>query len=154
MSNQMITRRMAIILLAGMVLVLLSGGIALYPSCQARRSVAPLSYQNIPFPVLNSPVRAGEQLRIEVNRCNRAESPVSYTFTRSLVRVSDGAIFPLEGSGSTIDRGCATVTSLIHTVPVNTEPGEYYIKGVASVPTKWKTHLVPWRTEMFVVKAP
>lgn len=87
---------------------------------------------NNPFPVLNSPIKAGDIIKWEVHSCRHtgATAEVVRTLiaddvtpgTSSLVRI------PLNNDSSRLEKGCTKHITANTVIPVSTPPGDYHIE--------------------------
>ena len=111
---------------------------------------SPLAYGNLPFPVLNSPVKAGEAIHLRVRRCNNDDRVRVYDVSRVLVG-ADGGQFILTPLKITIDPKCETVVSKINIIPADTPPGKYTLRGYGEINGFIRTHMVQWQSVEFVV---
>lgn len=113
----------------------------------------PLEYRNLPFPILNAPLRPGDTVLLEVDRCIPGEQPLPYVFTRQLVRVDgpEAITMALPSGGSIAMPGCELVQSRVTVLPADMPPGRYYLLAVTSVRGRWNTFSVPWRSAEFDV---
>lgn len=115
-----------------------------------------LVYKNSPFPVVNSPVHAGEAARIIVMRCSEADELRVYRVSHALHGASDkGAArhASLPATLAQIEPGCKELSSAVNVIPPDTPTGRYYLDGYAEVAGVLRTHLVYWRTRTFDVVA-
>ena len=113
----------------------------------------PLSYTNLPFPVLNSPVAVGTPIVMLIARCadSRAEQP--YIVSRELVRVDDRLRIPLSPTRNMARSGCEEYRAQTATLPDDIDPGIYVYRGVASVQGWFRNYSVSWETEPFEIVA-
>jgi hypothetical protein len=110
-----------------------------------------LEYRNIPFPITDNPVRAGDSVPLTVSRCSRASTPRTYTLTHSLENIKTHAVVLLPETQSYIQPGCSIGLSSLHTVPKGTPTGRYRVYGLAEVRTSFRTHYVEWYSQEFDV---
>lgn len=120
------------------------------PSWAALLETAPLTYDNIPFPV-ESPVHSGDVLRVTVERCNRSSGALSYTLSRTLTNTESKETWALPMGGSDIPPGCQAVQSRLNILPDDLPPGRYVLSAVSQVPGRFRTFAVSWRTQEFEV---
>lgn len=111
----------------------------------------PLVYRNLPFPVLNSPVHAGEPILMVVDRCLRDVDTPVYVIARELLDFDDNRRTTLNQTYNTVRLGCETVQAMSVPVPMDQTPGIYIYRGVAIVRGRWVTRDVPWQTEPFEI---
>jgi hypothetical protein len=113
-----------------------------------------LMYNNNPIPVMQDPIVAGEDIPLLVDRCVYSDSPVVYTFTRTLVSLQEDQPSVLLPNGATMqDPGCSLAESHLHQLPSNIRAGYYYLTGVTITPGHWRTFNIPWYTVPFHVVA-
>ena len=117
-----------------------------------------IQYTNLPIQVVNDPVPAGETVVLKVERCANdplAPDPVVYLFTHELINKDTGLRIGLPSGASSMPHGCQTgddsLYSVLNIVPVNTPPGEYYLLGTSTAYGKFKTSIVQWYSEPFMV---
>jgi len=115
---------------------------------------APLSYENLPFPVLNSPVAAGKEVFLDVRRCTYWRSTITYLVTRELRNQMTGAIYLLASTPATLATGCTSVISSVNAVPSDVPGGTYAFHGTGRVGGWLRAHDVLWHTQAFEVIAP
>jgi hypothetical protein len=116
---------------------------------------APIYYLNSPFPILAEPVHPGDPVVMFVQRCNRLDRELPYTFVRNLVRVDQEGryvVSTMPNGGSFIGSGCENVDSQTNIVPPDTPPGKYEVRATTIVSGKWKTFYVPWASQPFRVE--
>lgn len=85
----------------------------------------PLVYRNLPFPVLNSPVHAGEPILMVVDRCLRDVDTPVYVIARELLDFDDNRRTTLNQTYNTVRLGCETVQAM--SVPVPMEIGRAHV---------------------------
>lgn len=142
------------------VLVISLGFALNYPAFRGWMEVPPLQYHNIPFPVVNQPVRPGHVIPLVISRCNVYGESLSYVVTRSLYKLdSSGASAFWISLGEIhveIAPGCTDGVSNLHVFPkevegATLESGTYVLEGTSIVQTEWKTHYIKWKTQPFKV---
>lgn len=111
----------------------------------------PVVYRNLPFPVLNAPVRAGDPLVMLISRCTTVSNERPYLVSRELLRVTDRVRLPLPPTRSMARNGCEVYQAQTAALPEDIEPGVYVYRGVATVPGWFRDHAVPWETEPFEI---
>ena len=109
-----------------------------------------LTYTNLPFPVLNSPVKAGSSIRLTVSRCSTASVTRIYAVSRVLVD-KDGKQLLLPAGLATIDPGCLDAVSASNVVPIDTPPGTYTLHGYGEIQGVVRTSSVRWESQPFEV---
>ncbi len=115
---------------------------------------APLVYENLPFPVLNSPIAAGKEVFLDVRRCTYWRSTLTYLVTRELRNETTGAIYLLASTPTTLAPGCTSLISSVNAVPSAVPPGRYSFHGTGRVSGWLRTFDVLWMTQPFEVIAP
>lgn len=110
-----------------------------------------LTYKNLPFPVLQKQVFAGEIIPILVIRCNDTEEMQNYNTTRALENVVTKENFLLEEQRLLIKPGCTQSESRVNKIPPTVPPGKYYIYGTAEVRGHSHFLILDWRTQEFEV---
>ena len=115
---------------------------------------APLTYENLPFPVLNSPITAGKEVFLDVRRCTYWRSTLTYLVTRELRNETTGAIYLLASTPATLAPDCTSVISSVNAVPSAVPPGTYTFHGTGRVGGWLRAHDVLWHTQAFEVIAP
>jgi hypothetical protein len=115
-----------------------------------------LSYENLPFPVLNEhALHVGDEIPLEVTRCNRSGESRSYLITRTFVNAQQpDDVVMLQSTTLPIRAGCTTNTSRANKVPEGTKPGFYRIVGKAQVDSTLRTRWIDWSSMPFEVVAP
>ena len=121
------------------------------PSVVAVFQVTPLEYHNVPFPVVEPVVKAGDVLTLTVSRCNRTNEVLPYTVARILIDLKTGAKTQLTDASSFIPPGCETVDSKLSAIPETTISGEYRIDGVSTARVGSRVWNVEWSTQPFKV---
>ena len=120
-----------------------------------------LSYQNLPFPVVEPATGAfhpGDSLTYKVTRCNTQTTFKSFRVARMLEHES-GANYILPSVVVPLPPDCSHSVSNITTLPEESEagvplpPGRYRIIGTSSIDGINQTFEVPWATEWFDVEA-
>ena len=113
-----------------------------------------ISYNPMPFPLVNKVVPAGGVATATAYRCNTQKTPISYKSSRQLRREnSTQPALILESVLITVEPGCSGVATRINVVPENTPPGFYRFSGVALVRGLIVEHEVGWNTDVFEVVA-
>lgn len=134
------------------VILALVGIVVNYPTWNKLLATNPLYYTNDPFPVV-SPVGAGDSLFVRLTRCNSSTHDIIVRVTRNLIRLDSNpqqtAVLP--GAGTVLSPGCETIDSTLVTIPAETTPGKYEIRGLSSVTNRGVEFTVPWRTQAFEV---
>lgn len=113
----------------------------------------PLEYRNLPFPVLNSPVRPGDPLVMLISRCATRSAAEPYIVSRELVRVDDRLRLPLSPTRSMARVGCEEYRAQTAALPDDIDPGIYVYRGIATVPGWFRNRAIPWETEPFEILA-
>lgn len=110
-----------------------------------------LSYQGLPFEVLNSP-RPGQQVQIMSWRCNSSATMRTYPSTRVLERIdAPQDTIKLPPVVVALQPGCHKGPSTLSTIPDGTPAGRYVLHGEAEVAGTIRTSIVPWQTRPFEV---
>ena len=113
-----------------------------------------LRYMNFPFPVLKSPVYAGDVLPLRITRCSDASGRRVITSSRYLDNLGDDQeVSVLDVIAAIIPPGCVTQVVNIHRVPESTEPGNYRLLGATTVPGMIRDFQIHWYSEPFQVVA-
>lgn len=113
-----------------------------------------LRYMNLPFPVLRSPVYAGDLLPLRISRCSDANGRRIVNSTRYLENIGDDQeVSVLEVIAVIIPPGCVTQTVNIHRVPYSAAPGNYRLIGATTVPGMIRDFQVDWYSAPFQVIA-
>lgn len=136
-------RPIDILLVVGVAIALWSVYLSVQPS--------PLEYRNVPFPVDEPEVRAGEVITLTVDRCNHSGGLLIYEISRVLVNAETGARTQLGDSSSFMDPGCERITSKINAVPLETPAGRYWLDAVSIPHVGSRTWTVRWSTSVFKV---
>jgi hypothetical protein len=137
----------AIISIPAMILLLAAGWEILF---------APpvVEYKNVPFPVANQMIVAGDPLHVVVTRCANdpfSEKPISYTFRRDLVNVETGIKILLPEGSISVNSGCETVLSTLSIISPTVQPGHYFLEGTSTARGLFKTTTAAWQTDTFEV---
>lgn len=114
----------------------------------------PLSYRNLPFPVVTTTLEAGQTFVASVHRCNNQRQELSYTYTRQLTNQHTGVRYLLAGGHDLLQPGCAVTELRLNVIPSDLPPGVYILSGVSTARGRWKTVDVPWETQPFTVTVP
>lgn len=110
-----------------------------------------LVYKNLPFPVQNHTVAAGDEIHFYVMRCvHNAEEHV-FMATRTIVDAATAKRTLLPATFVTLLPGCTSSTDALVTVPTDFPPGRYYLAGVIEAQGTIRVRYVPWRSEFFTV---
>ena len=113
-----------------------------------------VSYNPLPFPLVDKVVPAGGVATATAYRCNTQKTPISYRSSRQLRREnSSQPALILESVLITIEPGCSNVSTRINVVPETTPPGFYRFSGVAVIKGLIVDHEVGWNTDVFEVVA-
>ena len=110
-----------------------------------------LVYSNLPFPVLNNPVRAGEAVELKVSRCSSDTHTRLYAISHKLVPSDGGDVTILRATESSIEPGCNTLKSSINVVPLDAKPGKYVVTGYGEIQGIIRSSSIAWRSEEFEV---
>ena len=111
-----------------------------------------LSYPTSPFKVQTPTIKAGNPVLLEVERCSSSKGNRSYITGRTLVSLDDHRDqIELASVAVTISPGCHTAVNAISVVPVGTQPGRYYLSGVAEIQGTIRTHVLHWESVPFEV---
>jgi hypothetical protein len=140
-----------LILVFGLALVAI--GLAVNASLLFNLLAPPAARFPSPFPVLNSPLHAGDTLILQVTRCAwdiTGDDPVRVTTTRSLVSADSPTIVVLPSVDVDIPTGCQTVQSRLNIIPDDLPPGRWRLQGSNTARNK----TVPFSSEPFVVLGP
>lgn len=124
---------------------------------QAPRAAAgpPFSYRNLPFPVTNLNVVAGQEADLLIDRCNHTQSSLTYVVTRTLTNVETGDELSLGALDRKITEvGCALDGESSAVIPVRTPAGRYYLTLVASIEDRGQVYTAAGRSAIFSVVAP
>lgn len=108
-----------------------------------------LVYTNLPFPVLNSPVKAGNVVVIQVSRCSTARSTQIYTVSHALR--GPGLPIILPATTVPIDPGCGSRVVATNKIPEGTPPGQYRLIGYGEIQGIIRSHSVQWHSQYFEV---
>ena len=108
-----------------------------------------LSYTNTPFPVLNSPVRAGTAVQMLAGRCNSARVTRTYALSRTLKCKGYEIILP--AGLVAIDPGCITVVSAVNVIPLGAPAGTCALHGYGEIRGVIRTISVAWESAPFEV---
>ena len=114
----------------------------------------PLTYPELPYPVPNKAIRAGEPLVLRIARCNHDGRELAITSTRKLVHpdgVHAGTWVPLPDGSARVPPGCQTETVSLGVIDSRVLPGGYRIEGVATAYGRLRTVNVYWYSEEFEV---
>lgn len=111
----------------------------------------PVVYRNLPFPVRNSPIQAGEPLALHIDQCyydGTRDRPLKLTASRLLYRPSDSYLVTIPAIVvSVTSQGCRTSDVFLDTIPVGLSPGRYILVGETTAEGRWKTTTAAWQTE-------
>ena len=114
-----------------------------------------LTYKNSPFPVLNSPVKLGGVVKLEVSRCSTAAVTRVYGLSRRLecgdLMVPNNPPISLPAGVTSIEPGCGIIQSTANVIPVNAPIGWCRIRGFGETQGVVKTHSIEWETKWFEV---
>lgn len=108
-----------------------------------------LTYTNTPFPVLNSPVRPGDPVKMTVARCSSASVTRLYALSRTLK--GNGVEIILPAGLVSIDPGCIRVESAANVIPIGTPAGTYTLHGYGEIQGVVRTSSVAWESQQFEV---
>lgn len=114
---------------------------------------APLSYKNVPFPVVNQVIHPGDSIPFRIDKCNRSDHATSYIVTRTLHSLDGNPSLLLGSSNIKLEPGCITVISEGAKLPDTVTPGKYKLMGISEVQGVVKPFKIEWQTEPFVVSA-
>ena len=115
-----------------------------------------LEYKDMPWKIMSESKQfyPGDNIPMQVIRCNSSSRPVVYTVTRSLTNIETDKVMIFESVKVTIEPGCKTAVSAIHNLPKETPPGKYRVTGVGEAPTALGIiKQVPFISEPFEVLA-
>lgn len=108
-----------------------------------------LSYTNLPFPVLNGPVKAGTTVSLHLARCST--SPVTRVYSVSRVLKCGGVPILLPATVSTIEPGCNKAISNLSIVPESMLPGTCHLEGYAEIQGMVRSDSIKWESQEFEV---
>ena len=113
-----------------------------------------LRYMNLPFPVMQSTVYAGDILPLSVSRCSEYDGRRVVTSSRYLEK-TNGAddLSALDMVAAVIPPGCVTQIVKIHRIPESTAPGNYRLRGATIVHGLIRDFEIDWSSEPFQVIA-
>jgi hypothetical protein len=112
-----------------------------------------LSYDNVPFPVLNQPLRAGSIVEMKVVRCNSDKDTRLYGTSREILNLDNGKTYIQPATVVSIKPGCTEGISRINSIPEDAPPGRYKLQGTAEVNSRLNHWLVHWESQPFTVVA-
>ena len=136
------------------IISMLFAAVSVGPVILAAVTPPPLTFPGQPWTVA-SPVRPGDVLLVHATRCNHEAGLLVYTFTRSYVSDDgSGRTYPIPGGSSFMHPGCQTFDSRLNFLPLDMKPGRYHLEGTATGVGRWRTAVVVWRTQTFVVLPP
>ncbi len=115
---------------------------------------SPLSYENVPFPVVKNTVIAGEIIPVSIERCNHSSAPIVYNVTRGVQNLQNKTVFQIEGNTTILDPGCTLAVSYSNRTPATLPSGQYRLYGAAITPGTFNDHSVIWYSEPFNVVMP
>lgn len=108
-----------------------------------------LTYTNSPFPVLNSPIKAGSAVQMTVARCNSTDVTRVYGLARTL-KCNGGEVVLPAGLAS-IKPGCTTALSAVNVIPTGTLAGTCTLHGYGEIQGIVRTISVAWESQPFEV---
>ena len=108
-----------------------------------------LIYNNSPFPVLNSPVKPGDAVKMTVARCSTAGVLRVYGLSRTLKGSAAEIVLP--AGLAAIKPGCITVVSAVNVIPLGTPAGTYTLHGYGEIQGVIRTSSVAWESQPFEV---
>ena len=108
-----------------------------------------LIYNNSPFPVLNSPVKAGSAVQMTVDRCNSTNVLRVYGLSRTLK--CNGVEVVLPAGLASIKPGCTTALSVVNVIPTGTPAGTCKLHGQGEIQGIVRTISVAWESQAFEV---
>ena len=114
-----------------------------------------LSYEVLPFKVLDREVVAGTPVRLFVQRCNSDNKTRFYSLSRDLMKC-DGELFRvLDANTTSLAPGCTRgENNKTNVIPQDAPSGCYWLRGDSESPGLIKNSMVPWRSEQFEVVHP
>ena len=110
-----------------------------------------LTYTNLPFRVLNSPVKVGTAIQMEVSRCSTARVSRVYGLARTLTSGTHAPSVVLPAGIASVEPGCSLVVSAANIVPVGVPSGTYRLRGQGEIQGIVRTHSVEYESEEFEV---
>lgn len=110
-------------------------------------------YTNEPFPVQPAAVEAGDAVTVTVGRCYSGSSILEYSVDLFLLSTESANRKPLVPVSSEVDPGCSTINEDI-SIPPNTTPGHYVMKGTAIITWAFGIAQIPWQSQPFEVIQP
>jgi hypothetical protein len=114
-------------------------------------------YTNVPFPVETPVVHPGDAVTFIVGRCANdplSSDPVTYTFTRDLVRTdADPQVRTgIPNGSSDVPHGCEpSFHSSLNIIPTNIPSGRYFLEGTSTAVGKFKVTVAKWHSQEFEI---
>lgn len=108
-----------------------------------------LTYTNSPFPVLNSPVKAGSAVQMTVARCNSTDVTRVYGLSRTLKCTGGEVVLP--AGLASIRPGCFTAVSMVNVIPTGTPAGTCTLHGSGEIQGVVRAISVAWESAPFEV---
>ncbi len=117
--------------------------------------VPDLTYENLPFPVANKTVVAGQIVPITISRCNHSDTAIVYTITRGIQNLDTQAAQGLAPNSRILEPGCSESTSYANRTPDGLPEGNYRLFGATILPGRYtKDHSIVWYSAPFKVIPP
>lgn len=107
-----------------------------------------LTLKNQPYPVATAHV--GGPILITLERCNSDDEEREYSVTRRLIRLDlEQPDIVLPAGISPAPAGCTKEISRRNSVPADTPPGRYLLRGTDTVRGTWRVVRIRWRSQPF-----
>lgn len=115
-----------------------------------------LSYPNLPFTPQRKVFEMGDEVVLDIMRCNSSSKKRLYVIGRQLINDDNMGIKPilLPGTSLPIDPGCSPLTSAANFLPKVMPAGMWHIQGMAETYGTFHTFVVPWYSTSFKVVFP
>lgn len=111
-----------------------------------------LSYPELPFKVIEQPVKAGDAVKLTIKRCNSSSKTRIYTLSHVLVEEWPELGYTLlPATAVSLTPGCTTSISTVNVTLKNTKPGRYHVEGVAEITGTIRSMSVDWTSDPFEV---
>lgn len=116
----------------------------------------PLEYDDVPYPVTNTPVVVGHPVLVKISRCNRTDEHLHVTYSREFIHAETGDRLVLPAGGMIIKPGCEVVTLQAAMAPMDMPTGEWILASISTVPSSGlrREAQATWYTQPFEVVAP
>ena len=111
-----------------------------------------LSYNNLPWNVIPTVIKPGENVEVKLDQCNNTHKILVYEVSKGIKNINTGAVVMLSDIRIPALPGCSNSISLIFTTPKDLPIGVYSLLGYAQITDVVNDKAITFTTTSFEVK--